>query len=607
MPLETSAAASRDERSLTVMGLLKPGVTLAAANAELASIGDRLQQAYPATNAGLTLHAITLRESTAGRSTWMLLTLLGVVVGLVLLVACANVATVMLARATARRREIAVRIALGATRGRLVRQLLSESVLLGIASGTLGVLLAYAGLRGFKALSPEIYFQSLGINANLLTFAFALSIAAPMLFGVVPALQSSRPNLNEDLKDGGRDASSSVRGNRSRSILLIAQVTFTIAVLIVSGLIVRTVQTIEHLPLGINPDGLLAMRVRFDPPKYDDDAVRFRSVASIVDRLAAVPGVTAVAATAGFPVVEGEPIRHFVISGQAAPRPGDAPWVNEAAVLGDYSRALGTRLLEGRMWAPGDRLSAWAVGVVNREAARRYWPSRSPIGEHITMLDANGQASGPAIQIVGILDNVIGADIVSPPPPRIYRPIASRPLTGVAFLVRASGDLAAQAPLIREALRSEDRDLAVSEVRTVRTQVDNFLRTYDLVMSLFVGFAAIGLVVAVTGVYGVTAFSVGQRRHEIGVRLALGATAANIMHLIAKRTFRLIGFGALLGITAGWAIGAAMRNVLSGVGATDPATYASVIGIILVCGLVATYVPAARAMSIDPMAVLKRD
>ena len=202
---------------------------------------------------------------------------------------------------------------------------------------------------------------------------------------------------------------------------------------------------------------------------------------------------------------------------------------------------------------------------------------------------------------------MIGADIVSPPPPRLYRPIATRPLTGVAFLVRAPGDPAAQAPQVREALRSEDRDLAVSEVRTVRTQVDNFLRTYDLVMSLFVGFAAIGLVVAVTGVYGVTAFSVGQRRHEIGVRLALGATAANIMHLIAKRTFRLIGLGALLGIAAGWAIGVAMRNVLSGVAATDPATYGSVIGIIVFCGLVATYVPAARAMSIDPMAVLKRD
>jgi predicted permease len=610
LPLELSQFTAREDRSVTVMGLLKPGASLAGVNAELTTIGDRLARAYPVTNTDWRPFAVSLRESTAGRSTWILLTLLAIVVGLVLLVACANVATVMLARASARRREIAVRIALGATRARLVRQLVSEGLLLGLVSGAVGLLLAHGGLVAFRTLSPETFFQRLAMNGNLLAFGFALSIVAPVLFGVLPALQSSQPNLNEDLKDGGRDASSSVRGNRSRSVLVVAQVAFALAVLIVSGLIVRTVVGIEHVPLGMNPRGLLTMRVRLDPPKFEDDGARLRTVESMLDRLGAVPGVTAAAAMSGLPLLDGEPVRRFTVAGRAASRPSDAPWAVEAATFGDYERAIGLPLLEGRTWQPGDSAAVWAVALVNREAVRRYWPSRSPVGERITILDAKGQADGQALEIIGVVDNVIGAEPTEPPPPRVYRPLQSpqgRSLASVAFIVRASGDAAAVAPAVRAALRAEDRDLAVSEVRTFGSQVAGSLRTFDLIMGLFTSFAAIGLVVAVTGIYGVTAFSVAQRRHEIGVRLALGATAADVVRLIAGRTFRLIGIGAGLGIAGGWAIGLSMRNLLFGVGATDPATYAAVLSLVAFCAFVATYLPAHRAMSIDPMTVLKRE
>ena len=607
LPLDTSLATGLDERSLTVQGLLRPGATLDLVNAELATIGQRLQRAFPATNAGLTLRAVSLRESTAGRTTWIILMLLGVVVGLVLLVACANVATVMLARASARRREIAVRVALGATGARLVRQLVSEGLLLGLASGALGLLLAYGGLSAFKALSPESFFQRLAINFNLLTFAFLLSVVTPILFGVLPALQASRPSFNDDLKDGGRDASSSVRRNRSRGILLVAQVAFALAVSIVSGLVVRTVIAIERVPLGMNPDGLLATRVRLDPPAYDGDDARFRAVESILDRLTAVPGVTAAAAMSSLPVVDAEPLRQFAIAGRPAPLPGEAPWAVEAAVFGDYGRAMALPLLEGRTWQPGDRASSWSVALVNREAARRYWPTRSAIGERIIMLDAQGHGAGPAIEIVGVVDNVIGAEFTEAPPPRIYRPLAARPLAAVAFLVRGPGDPSALAPAVRDVMRAEHRDLAVSGVGLLRRQIDDALQTQRLIVSLFIGFALIGLVVAVAGIYGVTAFSVGQRRHEIGVRMALGATAGDVIRLIAGRTFRLIGVGGALGVAGGWAAGLAMRNILFGVGAADPATYAAVLGLVTFCGLVATYVPAHRAISIDPIAVLKRE
>ena len=607
VPLDTTAATGRDVRPLVVMGLLKPSATLATSNAELGTIGSRLQQSFPATNAGFGLRAITLRESTAGSNTWVFLALLGVVVGLVLLVACANVATMMLARAVARRREIAVRVALGATRSRLVRQLLSEVGLLGLTSGLVGLLLAYAGLAAFRLASTETYFQQLTINRNVLAFAFVLSVLTPIAFGILPALQSSKPDLNEDLKDGGREASSSARGNRSRATLLVAQVAFALAVLIVSGLIVRVVRAIEHLPLGMNPDGLIATRVRFDPPDYTDDQARARRVESILDRLTTLPGVTAVAATRGFAVIDGEPIRHFAVAGQPSTAVSDEPWACEAAVFGDYARALGVPLLAGRMWEPGDSASSWAVAVVNREAVRRYWPAKSPIGERITMLDDAGKPTGAPIQIVGVLDNVIGADPLQPPPPRVYRPLAARPTAGVGFLVRTSGDSSVQASAIRDALRAEDRGLAVSEIRTVRSQIDGFLRTYQLIMSLFVSFAGIGLVVAIAGVYAVTAFSVGQRRHEIGIRIALGATAAQILHLIASRTFRLIAFGAIIGIGAGWALGLTMRPLLMDIGAADPSTYAVALAVIVGCGITATYLPALRAMSVDPMDVLKRD
>jgi putative ABC transport system permease protein len=608
VPLDLAAATDRESRSLTAQGLLRPGATLDAASAELATIADRLARAYPAVNTGWRLFGVTLRASTVGTTTWVLIGLLGVVVALVLVVACANVATVMLARASARRREIAVRLALGATRARLVRQLVSENVIIGLASGAIGVLLAHQGLVGFKMLSPEPFWQRLAVNGNLLAFGFALSIATPLLFGVLPALQSSRPDLNEDLKEGGRDAASSVRGNRSRSVLVVAQVAFALAVLIVCGLIVRTVIGLEHVPLGMNPDNMLTTRIRLDPPRYEDDGARLRAVESILDRLAAVPGVTAASAMRSFPVVDGEGRRQFAIAGRPVVPVGSSPWAAEAATYGDYGKTIGLPLLEGRTWNAGDRASGWTVAIVNREAVRRYWPSRSPIGDRITMLDSAGRPTGRPIDIIGVVDNVIGGDLAEPPPPRVYRPLpATAALDSVGFAVRAAGDPAALATSIRAALRAEDRDLAVSDVQVAREQLDIAQRTLTLVIALFSSFAGIGLLVAVTGVYGVTAFSVGQRRHEIGVRMALGAGGADVMRLIAGRSFRLIAAGTILGVLVGWGIGLTMRNILFGVGAADPITYAAVVAIVGLSAAVATYIPARRAIAIDPMAVLKRE
>ena len=369
IPLDIDASGRRDELSLLVFALRRPASSVEAVQAEFHAIGERLQKAYPATNAGRQYRVLSGRDATVGGSTWMILALLATVVGLVLVVACANVATVVLSRASARHQEIAVRIALGATRARLVRQLVLENVLLGVASGAVGLLLAYGGLAVFKALSTESYFQFLQINANLLAFVLALSIATPVVFGVGPALQATKSDLNEDLKGGGRDGGASLRGGRSRSVLVVAQVAFALAVLIASGLILRAVVALEHVPLGLDAAGMLTMRVRFDPPTYTTDDQRFRAIESILERLAAVPGVAAASATRHLPVIDGEPTRRFAVAGRPLPAPNDLPWAFEAAIAGDYARAAGVRRIARP--AGTSRLSTAKRSAVTGRRGRR--------------------------------------------------------------------------------------------------------------------------------------------------------------------------------------------------------------------------------------------
>ena len=607
VPFDTSdPAARRDGRGTTVTGLLKPGATLESVNAELSTIADRLQREFPASNAGWRLRAISMREATVGASTWILLALLGIMVALVLLVACANVATVMLSRGSARRREIAVRVALGATRARLARQLVSEGLLLGLCGGLVGLVLAYFALHGFARLADESFFRRLEVNANLLMFTFALALISPVLFGVLPALQSSRPDLTEDLKEGGR-AGASARGARSRSVLVIAQVAFALSLLIVAGLVVRSVTKLQNVPLGINPHGIVATRIRLDPPKYVDVGARLRAVDRMLERVRALPGVAAAAATAALPVVDSEPMRQFVIVGSPTPSGAQMPWAVEATTTGDYRQAFDLPLVAGRSFTNADASDSMPVAIVSRDAARRYWSARSPLGERIQMLDAAGRPSGDAIEIVGVADDVKGTTLSEPPPPRVYRPLAQVPSESVALAVRVNGDPAAFTESIRETLRGMDRDLAIAEVETMDVLVRGVLRNTQMILTLFSGFAGVALLLALTGVYGVTSFSVGQRRHEIGVRVALGASATRVARMIMASSLKLIAAGAVLGIVGGWTIALLMDSVLFGVSATDPATYLLVLALLGVTAAVASFVPAQRAMSIDPVSVLKRE
>jgi len=606
LPLETRAAMSRQrDRDLVVYGLLKAGQTIEAANAELTALTSRLRREYPVTDGHLQIRAISMRDSNTSPDTPLLLGSAGIVVGLVLLLACANVGTVMQARATARQREIALRLALGATRTRLIRQLISEGALLGLLSGAVGVLLAAAIVPGLRLLTPDRYVQTLAINLNVLLFTLALSIAAPVLFGLLPALHASRPDLNGDLKEGARIGPSR-RLHQKRSALVVTQVAFALTVLIISGLVVRSAFARQHVPLGLASSDVLCVRVRFDPPKYTSDEGRIRTIEAVLDRMAATPGIDAAAAGARVPIVDQEPQRQFTIVGRAAAA-SEVPWAVEATMTPGLRETVKLSLLDGRLFTANDRQSTARVAIVSREAVRRYWPGQSPLGQRLVLLNGAGEPANDAISIVGVVDDVKGVSLTEAAPPRIYFPLSQRVGESAVFLVRTTRDTALMAGLMRDALRAEDADLALSEIRSLNQMLDTRLfRPFDLVLALFAGFAGIALLLALTGVYGVAAFSIGQRRHEIGIRLALGATSAEVTRLVVLRSFRPIAVGLAIGTLGGWALASLMRGLLYGTQALDPSTYITVTGLLAFGGLIASLVPARRAAGGEPVFVLKQ-
>jgi len=605
MPMSESAAARRDVRNLSVSARLKPGATVEQASMEVHAVAARLEKAYPTTNAGWSARALSLRESIAGADAWIILAMLGIVVAFVLVIACANVANMMLARATVRAKEMAVRLALGASRSRLIAQLMRESLLLGIAGGALGLGVAHGGIKAIQASSNEPFFRLLFINAHVLEFAVVLSIAAPLVFSILPALHASGADLNEALKEGGRRSSGGAKGRRSRAVLVVFQLSLALMLLVVAGLVTRTMAAIEHVPTGIEPAHVLTAQVQLDPPKYVDAARASAFADRLVERLASLPGVRAAAITSRVPLVDPEPAIRFQIQGKPVPQDKDRPWAHDVGVGGDYLAAFNIGLAAGRALSPRDQITSSKVAMISREAARRYWGGASPIGAQIEIAGENNEHA--TVEIVGVVDDVKPADLTDPMPPRIYRPLAQRPERALAFVLRTEGEPAAIASSMREAIRAADPDLAVSRISPLADLLFDTFRENRVLVGMFVGFALVALVLSAAGLYGVTAYAVSQRTQEIGIRMALGATAADVLRMIVGQNARLVGAGAVVGVLGGVSLGVAMRSVLYRVGATDPATFASVLALLTAVTLVATYLPARRATRVDPLECLRND
>lgn len=605
MPIAADPAAGRrDDRRYSVVGRLKPGVTLEQADAEIRAIADRLAKEFSATNAGWTARVAPTKEAITGSDTWVILALLSLVVGFVLLIACANVTNLALARMSGRRRELAVRTALGASRWRTLRLLLVEGLVLGLAGGALGLVVGDVGLRLIRAAAYEPFFELIRVDRNVLLFTAGVSILCPMLFSLMPFLMTADSQVSEALKEGGRTAGA-VRARRSRHALVVAQVALAMTLLVVATLVVRSMTAINRIDLGFDPHPLLTAQIVTPEWKHRDDGATARLQNDLLARLRRLPGVQAAAATSNLPALSPGARFTFVVSSRPAVRDADRPWARRLVVSEDYFRAAGLPLLAGRAFTPGDRADTELVAMVNVQAAQKYF------GSPASALDARISTDGPGepakwIRVVGVAGDTSNPDLASPPEPQVYVPLTQRPSRAMALLVRSPrpADLASA---VRAAVHETDADLPIFQLRTFDEAIKDELSSSVILAWMFAAFALLALILASTGLYGVISYTVGQRTQEIGVRMALGAVPGDIRRLVATQGLRLLAVGAGIGLVGAFLVSQTMRSVLFGVTTSDPVTYAGVVAAVTVSAVLAMWLPMHRATRLDPVRSLRAE
>ena len=601
-PLSLSAEAPREERTLDVNGRLKPGVTLAQAAAEVRQVARRFAQEHPKTNEGWTARVAPTREAMTGTNTFVIMTLLSLVVGFVLLLACANLANLVLSRVTSRRRELAVRSALGASRTRVIRQMLTENLVYGVCGGALGLAVAYAGLSAVRAASYEPFFAMVQIDRNVLLFTAGLALLTPMLFAILPALQSTRADAGEALKDGGTRTAGGVRATRSRSVLIVTQLGLAVMLLVLATLLVQALRNMTNAQLGIDTHQILTARIDLPAWRYTSTSAVSDYYERLLARLQANPGIEGAALTNRIPFLDAEPITEVAIGGRPSTRPEDRPWAVTATVSEQYFSTAGVPIVAGRAFAAEDRPGRAQVAIVNKEMARRYWgdPQRA-LGARLSL--SGDVAGNDGLLVVGVSSDVLRGDLESVNP-QIYLSSRQRPAKSVTLMVRA-GDPAAMAATVRAELRALDADVPVYELRPLQQALDENLSSDRVLGSLFVAFALLALLLAASGLYAVVSYSASQRVKEFGVRVALGAVPADITRMMLRQTGVLVAIGLVLGLAGGRLLAMGATALLYRVSPSDPVTYAGVAVTLGAVALLASYVPVRRATAIDPVQALR--
>jgi putative ABC transport system permease protein len=605
-PLFGSWMARRGGHWLPVFGRLKPGVSIAQAQAEMDAISDRLAREFPAENKGWTVRLVPLQKEIVGDVRTALLVLLGAV-GLVLLIACANIANLLLTRATSRSKEIAVRTALGAGRARIIRQLLSETAVLGLLGGIIGIALAYAGVQVLGSLMPENLprLNPIRVDNFVLAFALVLSAIASVAFGLVPAIFSANSNIQGSLRDGGGRSGESLNRRRARSFLAAAEISLAMVLLVAAGLLLRSFSKLTSVSPGFETHSIVKAEVSLPQFQYSTPPQWIAFSDKLLAQVQAQPGMQDTAVAVPLPIVNGKINLGFDIVGAPPASAAESRLADYASVSPEYLRVMGIPLLAGRFFNQQDILSAPRVSVISKTFAQRYFPNQDPIGKRLNF----GFPPNPDVEreIVGIVGDVRDVSLGEAPGPMMYVPFAQAPFWGANLVVKSTLSTSAVAAAIRQEVQNIDRDLPVTDVAKLPDLIDASVSQQRFRTFLLGLFAAMALILAATGIFGVIAYSVACRTNEIGIRLALGASRSAILRMILRETLLLTLAGLLVGIPCALAASHFVGHLLFGVSANDPVTLAAVAFTLAAVAAFAGFLPARRAMRVDPVIALRHE
>jgi putative ABC transport system permease protein len=593
--------AQRDFRLLLGIGHLKPGVSLARAQAEMKTIANQLAQAYPGESAGRGAQVEYFREFIVGGLRRMLY-LLFATVGVILLIACANLANLLLARGLARQREIAVRAALGAGKWRLIRQLLTEASLLSLAGGGLGLLLALWGLEVLQRLPQNfVRGEDVRVDARVLLFTLAVAVVTGWLFGLAPAIQLARPELNAMLKEGGRSGGEGAKWNRVRGAFVVAQVALSLLLLVGGGLLVRSFDKLLGVDPGFKPENLLTLEYRLPRNKYQQSEAQWNFHRQAVERIRGVPGVKSASLVRGLPFSGNGGDTEIILPDREIPPKGKEPRAMFNTAMPNYFETMGIPLIKGRLFNEQDQLNTTRVFLINQTMARRFWPDQDPIGKQIKTEAADG-ATGAVIGVVGDAKHYwLGEEAQ----PQMYEAYSQAPGIFATVVVRTTVEPMSLAEPVRQAVWKVDSDQPMWKVRTVESLIDRSVADKRFLMTLMGVFAALALALTIIGLYGVMSYAVSQRTREIGVRMALGAGARNIQRMVLRQGMTLVLIGVAIGLAAAWLLTRLIANLLFGVSATDPLTFGSIPLVLTLVALMACWIPARRATKVDPIVALR--
>jgi putative ABC transport system permease protein len=596
---------SRGSHSYYVVGKLKPSASIASAQAEIDNVSARLEQQYPETNKGWGATVFPIVADTVrmyDTALWVMMA----AVGFVLLIACANVANLMLARASGRQKEIAVRTALGASRWRIIRQLLTESVIVALIGGALGVLIGFWSIDALRAGNPADAakyapgWDQLGINSTVLLFTLGLSVISGIVFGLAPALQVSKPNLNDSLKEGTRGTTST--SHRLRSSLVVFEIALSLVLLVGAGLLTRSFLSLLRTDPGFNPDHVLTMTLVLPGAKYKDEPSRAAFYNDLVQRVKAQPGVQSAAFVNYLPLGGANSSDSYLIEGEPEPPPGQEHEGRYRVATPDYFRTMEIPIVRGRAFAEQDKAGATPVVIVNETLARQHWPGQDPIGKRIRFYGPPERAGW--MEIVGVVKDV-KHELNIPVTPEYYLPHAQDAWNAMILVARTSVEPSSLAGVLRQQVWAIDKDQPVFDVKTMAEVRSSSVALYSFSSVMLAIFAGVALVLAAVGIYGVMAFAVTQRTQEIGIRMALGARTADVLKLVVTNGMKLAVLGIGIGIAGAWAVTRFIQKLLVGVEPTDLLTFSLVSLCLFVAAFIACYLPARRATKVDPLIALR--